>query len=74
VLTQGHDRALEGTGTFSEGTDERVVGPGDVVIVPPEEPHAFVNSGETPLRQITSISVRASSPTGWNSGRKSDGR
>jgi mannose-6-phosphate isomerase-like protein (cupin superfamily) len=43
---------LEGLATFSDGTDERVVGPGDVVIVPPEEPHAFVNSGDAPLRQI----------------------
>lgn len=43
---------LEGQATFSDGTDERVVGAGDVVIVPPDEPHAFVNSGDTPLRQI----------------------
>ncbi len=43
---------LEGEGTFSDGTDSRVVGAGEVVIVPPEQPHAFVSSGEGPLRQI----------------------
>jgi mannose-6-phosphate isomerase-like protein (cupin superfamily) len=43
---------LEGQGTFSDGSEERTVGPGEVVIVPPEHPHAFVNSGEGRLRQI----------------------
>jgi mannose-6-phosphate isomerase-like protein (cupin superfamily) len=28
------------------------VGAGEVVIVSPEHPHAFVNSGDGPLRQI----------------------
>ena len=43
---------LEGEGTFSDGESERVVGPGEVVIVPPETPHAFVNNGSGRLRQI----------------------
>lgn len=43
---------LEGEATFSDGADTRLVGAGDVVIVPPEQPHAFVNSGDTALRQI----------------------
>ena len=43
---------LEGEGTFSDGEAERVVRPGDVVVVPPDEPHAFVNSGTDRLRQI----------------------
>jgi mannose-6-phosphate isomerase-like protein (cupin superfamily) len=43
---------LEGEATFSDGAAERVVGPGEVVIVPPEEPHAFVSSGTGLLRQI----------------------
>jgi mannose-6-phosphate isomerase-like protein (cupin superfamily) len=43
---------LEGEATFSDGADGRVVGAGEVVIVPPEQPHAFVNSGDAPLRQI----------------------
>jgi len=42
----------EGEATMSDGDSERVVGPGDVVVVPAGEPHAFVNSGEVPLRQI----------------------
>jgi mannose-6-phosphate isomerase-like protein (cupin superfamily) len=43
---------LEGEATFSDGADERVIGAGEVVIVPPEQPHAFVNSGQSTLRQI----------------------
>jgi mannose-6-phosphate isomerase-like protein (cupin superfamily) len=43
---------LEGEGTFSDGKDERVVGAGEVVIVPPEQPHTFVNTGDERLRQI----------------------
>ena len=43
---------LEGKGTFSDGESERAVGAGEVVIVPPETPHAFVNNGSGPLRQI----------------------
>lgn len=43
---------LDGEGTFSDGNEERVAGPGEVVIVPPDQPHAFVNSGEGRLRQI----------------------
>lgn len=43
---------LEGEGTFSDGKTERVAGPGEIVIVPPNEPHAFVSSGERRLRQI----------------------
>jgi mannose-6-phosphate isomerase-like protein (cupin superfamily) len=43
---------LEGEGTFSDGKDDRVVGAGEVVIVPLEKPHAFVSSGDVRLRQI----------------------
>ena len=43
---------LEGEATFSDGTNERKVGAGSVVIVPPEQPHSFVNSGDGRLRQI----------------------
>ena len=43
---------LEGEATFRDGEDERVVGPGGVVIVPPGQPHGFVNSGTGKLRQI----------------------
>jgi mannose-6-phosphate isomerase-like protein (cupin superfamily) len=43
---------LEGEATFSDGEQERVVTAGGVVVVPPEQPHAFVNSGTGRLRQI----------------------
>jgi mannose-6-phosphate isomerase-like protein (cupin superfamily) len=43
----------EGTGTFSAGDEERVVGAGEIVIVPPDTPHRFVNSGDRPLRMVT---------------------
>jgi len=43
---------IEGEATFSDGVDERVGRAGDVVIVPPDQPHAFVNSGTGRLRQI----------------------
>jgi mannose-6-phosphate isomerase-like protein (cupin superfamily) len=43
---------LEGEATFSDGADERIVGPGEVVIVPPGEPHGFTASGTERLRQI----------------------
>ena len=43
---------LEGEATFSDGRERRVVGPGGVVVVPPAQPHGFVNSGRGRLRQI----------------------
>jgi mannose-6-phosphate isomerase-like protein (cupin superfamily) len=55
---------LEGEGTFSDGNEERVVGPGEVVIVPPDQPHAFVNSGEGRLRQID-VHLNARFDTEW---------
>lgn len=43
---------LEGEATFTDGTDELVVGGGELVIVGPDQPHGFVNSGTGRLRQI----------------------
>jgi mannose-6-phosphate isomerase-like protein (cupin superfamily) len=43
---------LEGEATFSDGEREKTVGAGAVVIVPPEQPHAFTNPGPGRLRQI----------------------
>jgi mannose-6-phosphate isomerase-like protein (cupin superfamily) len=43
---------LEGQATVVAGDEERVVGPGDVAIIPAGTPHKFVNSGDGPLRQI----------------------
>jgi mannose-6-phosphate isomerase-like protein (cupin superfamily) len=42
----------EGQATFTAGDEERVVRAGEIVIVPAGVPHAFVNSGDGPLRQI----------------------
>ena len=43
---------IDGEATFTDGVEERVVGGGEVVIVSPDQPHAFVNSGAGRLRQI----------------------
>ena len=43
---------LEGEATFTDGTNERRVGAGAVVVVPPDHSHGFVNSGAGRLRQI----------------------
>ena len=43
----------EGTATFTAGDEERVVGAGDIVVVPPEVPHRFLNTGDGPLRMTT---------------------
>jgi quercetin dioxygenase-like cupin family protein len=43
---------LEGKATFTVGDDQFEVVAGQVVIALPNEPHAFVNSGDGPLRQI----------------------
>jgi len=42
----------EGHGRITVGDQEREVTAGDIVVVPRETPHRFVNSGTTPLRQI----------------------
>lgn len=43
---------LEGRATLDDGREQREVTAGDVVIIPPNQPHGFVNSGEEPLRQL----------------------
>jgi mannose-6-phosphate isomerase-like protein (cupin superfamily) len=43
---------VEGQATFHDGVDERVVRSGEAVIVSPDQPHGFVNSGTGRLRQI----------------------
>jgi mannose-6-phosphate isomerase-like protein (cupin superfamily) len=55
---------LEGEATVIAGDEERVVGPGDIAIVPAGVPHRFVNSGEGPLRQID-IHLSARFGTEW---------
>jgi mannose-6-phosphate isomerase-like protein (cupin superfamily) len=43
---------LEGEAVFVAGDRELRAGAGDIVVVPPETPHAFTSSGSGPLRQI----------------------
>jgi mannose-6-phosphate isomerase-like protein (cupin superfamily) len=42
----------EGRGRITVGDQERDLTAGDIVIIPPETPHRFVNTGTGPLRQI----------------------
>ena len=42
----------EGRATFTLGDEQFEAGAGEIVIVPADQPHAFVNSGDGPLRQI----------------------
>jgi mannose-6-phosphate isomerase-like protein (cupin superfamily) len=42
----------EGEVTFTIGDEERVARAGDIVVVPPDTPHAFVNTGEIPLGMV----------------------
>jgi quercetin dioxygenase-like cupin family protein len=42
-----------GTCTFTLGDDTITVGPGHIVIVPPNTPHKFVNDGDTRLQQVS---------------------
>lgn len=43
---------LEGEATFTAGGEELVVTGGQVVVVPPETPHKFINSGDGLLRMV----------------------
>jgi mannose-6-phosphate isomerase-like protein (cupin superfamily) len=54
----------EGRATFTAGDEERDAHGGEIVIVPPDTPHKFVNSGDGPLRQIA-IHVSPRFVTEW---------
>jgi mannose-6-phosphate isomerase-like protein (cupin superfamily) len=54
----------DGEGTFVVGEEERRVGAGEVLIVPPGTPHAFTNTGAGNLRQID-IHLSRSFRTEW---------
>ncbi|HEX2125464.1 MAG TPA: cupin domain-containing protein [Thermoleophilaceae bacterium] len=54
----------EGRATFTAGDEEREVGAGEIVIVPANTPHRFVNSGDGPLRQVA-IHVSPRFATEW---------
>lgn len=55
---------LEGEATFVAGENEVRARAGEIVIVPPDTPHAFTNSGEQRLRQID-IHVSPGFSTEW---------
>jgi mannose-6-phosphate isomerase-like protein (cupin superfamily) len=44
---------LEGEATFTAGDEEHVITGGHIVVVPPETPHKFVNTGDDRLRMVT---------------------
>jgi quercetin dioxygenase-like cupin family protein len=50
---------LGGTATFTVGDETIDADPGHVLIVPPNTPHKFVNSGETRLQQVSIHSAPA---------------
>ena len=43
---------LEGKATFTVGNEKMEIEAGNVVIVPPNTPHKFVNTGDGILRQV----------------------
>jgi len=43
---------LEGCATITVGNETREVKSGDIVVIPANTPHRFVNAGDTILRQI----------------------
>jgi quercetin dioxygenase-like cupin family protein len=49
---------LEGRATITVGDEQREVKPGDIVLIPANTPHRFVNSGDTVLTKSTSTLVR----------------
>jgi mannose-6-phosphate isomerase-like protein (cupin superfamily) len=55
---------LEGEATFVVDGQEIVAGPDDVVIVPPDTPHGFTNTGAGRLRQVN-IHVSPTFDTNW---------
>ena len=42
----------EGVATFTVGDAQITAGPGQIVVVPPDTPHKFKNTGDVPLRQV----------------------
>jgi mannose-6-phosphate isomerase-like protein (cupin superfamily) len=53
-----------GTATFTLDGADVPAGPGDIVVVPPETPHRFVNTGEEQLR-LTSVQHSPRFVTEW---------
>jgi mannose-6-phosphate isomerase-like protein (cupin superfamily) len=57
----------EGEALFVAGDEQRTVGAGEIVIVPPGTPHRFENTGEGVFREI-GIHVSARFATEWLEG------
>ena len=55
---------IAGQLAFRAGEEQLDTGSGNIVIVPPETPHAFVNNGTERLRQID-VHVSATFETDW---------
>jgi mannose-6-phosphate isomerase-like protein (cupin superfamily) len=65
---------IDGEATFTDGVNERVVRGSELVIVGPDQPHAFVNSGGGRLHQI-SVHLSSRFVTEWLDGpSEPDGR
>ena len=63
----GHEEmyvVLRGRATFTVGDDEVAAQADDILVVPPETPHKFVNTGSERLR-MTAIHHAASFDTHW---------
>jgi mannose-6-phosphate isomerase-like protein (cupin superfamily) len=58
---------LEGEAAFTDGDREYAVGAGSLVVVAPEQPHAFVNPGPARLRQID-VHLNGQFDTRWLAG------
>jgi mannose-6-phosphate isomerase-like protein (cupin superfamily) len=58
----------EGQATFTVDGEQQEVAAGDILVARANQPHAFVNSGTGPLRQID-IHVSPSFSTEWLDGR-----
>lgn len=54
----------KGEVTFTVGDQERVGRAGDVVVVPPNTPHGFVNTGDEPLGMVA-VHVNPRFVTEW---------
>jgi mannose-6-phosphate isomerase-like protein (cupin superfamily) len=57
---------IAGNLTFQAGDQQLEGGPGDIVIIPPEAPHKFINHGPTPANLVCIHRTPRSSRSGWN--------
>ena len=55
---------IDGNLTFHSGEDRLKAGPGDIVIVPPDTPHKFINDGPGPS-SLVCIHAHPTMVTEW---------